>query len=266
MISRRELFKLLATAAFAPGALPLDGLGFHSLAEAATLEHVDPSQNPKFLPLFLERYRIFHEDKLSGPAWSKEFLKFWREEFSRPRDFVQRLHGDWLWPRFQWIYEFQTAASPSDKPKIDFTKWQWFELEEPDRFRSAFAKATGVNVGKNWCGIEGNLKKATFLRKAVDGFIGESFELKPLKKISEESWRFDGAAHTLVAHSMDSRGTGEPTGGKAIWRQTFPQHMLPPNRTAAAALLQKKISGEFLMVPHAQRLSLIDEREWLFFP
>jgi hypothetical protein len=105
------------------------------------------------------------------------------------------------------------------------------------------------------------------LRKTADGFLGECFDLKPLKKVSEESWTFDDATHTLTAHSTGGAITRVgPARDGAIWKQTFPQHMLPPNRSTAASLLQKKISNEFLMVPHAQRLSLIDEREWLFFP
>lgn len=255
MIPRRDFLNMvtgsitLALADIAASStLPMAAISAFFLsreANAAALEHIDPLQNPKFLPLFLERYRAFHESKLGGSAWNKDFLKFWRDEFSRPRDFVQKASGGWLWPRFQWIYTFKGRD-------FDFTNWRWFELEEPERFRNTFEKTIGWKTGTNWCGVEGNLKNATFFRKTQNGFAGECFEFK--KKIAEVSWRIDKDSITANDGHQD------------IWKERFRQHVLPANRSTIASLLQKKVSNEFLIVPHAQRLSLIDNREWLFFP
>lgn len=119
---------------------------------------VSSTENPGFLPLFLERFRVFHAHTFAGSAkaWPEQFWLEWKDDFKDDRDFSENFRGV-VWPRFQWTHTVTESG-------VDASSITWFDTKYPERLRERWRRIHGRSLGgEDWVGVTWNMNSGVMI-------------------------------------------------------------------------------------------------------
>jgi hypothetical protein len=126
---------------------------------------------PGWMKVFFERYWKFHNQNFfdHSQVWPKDLTKELFAQIAEPRDFYQSFSGVKRIPQFQWVYEVEGE-------EVTSAKVEWYNLNEPEKFRSRILKHFPYLPKDGWSGITWDPANDTI---ACHSFFNEIVLVKP---------------------------------------------------------------------------------------
>ncbi len=230
-------------------------LGFFWAASAAAQSEIardiPARDNPRFLPLFLERFSDGFRARTRFENEMPESLRrIWRDNMSEPRDFAEEILPGVKWPRFQWGIEAESGAV---RP-VEL----WFELKNPERLSREWNRAFCFEKEKNYIGVNWTADLSR-----VEFFFKDSGRLKLRRYLARQlAGEYDLRIQTENGQRIATASAGDKTLYTLVPVGRVAPRLLHPQ----AAHLQFAVQREFLISPRAYARSTDGNWERVFFP
>lgn len=235
-------------------------------AQSQLAQTISFKENPKFLPVFLERFSdgFRAQTRFAQPEMPETLRGFWRENISQPRDFSEELFAGLRWPRFQWGIESRT-----DKNHLVTVRpiYQWFDIREPERLVREWNKAFCMDREKGWIGVSwtGDRRDYEFYYKEPHGLRIRQYENEVF-------------AREILLQNKDGEGLVgielKPATAQAVARASEDKvftiqnvgRVAPQLKDPRAAHLQFNLQREFLIFPRTFARATNGSWERVYFP
>ncbi len=223
-------------------------------AQSELARDIPVGSNPRFLPLFLDRFSDgFRAKTRFEPEMPESLRRFWRDNMSEPRDFAEEIRPGIKWPRFQWGIE----TGPGSATTLLRPVYQWFDVKNPERLVREWNRAFCFDAEKNYIGVSWSGDQSV-----MEFFINKGGQLTVRRYLNKKF------AKEYVLELKIENGQSVATAiadGRILFTQIPVGRTSPRLSHPQAAHLQFAIQREFLLSPRTFAKGS-DGMERVFFP